>query len=121
MYLKHELDNSRFSRSQHVQKCPSETRGVWSVSNGGITLSIYTNLNSRYLCGSIDSPLRLLSAGCILIPIGLLLDRFWMAVAAVQLSLQARELTDDADKLSLVEVAVVANAYSHFNCSNLSL
>lgn len=28
----------------------------------------------------------------------------------------AREVVDDADKLSLVEVAVVANAYSHFNC-----
>lgn len=33
----------------------------------------------------------------------------------------ARELTDDADKLSFVEVAVVANAYAHFNCHSKPL
>lgn len=32
------------------------------------------------------------------------------------MTLVSRELIDDVDKLSLVEVAVVANAYSHFNC-----
>jgi len=33
----------------------------------------------------------------------------------------ARELIDDIDKLSLTEVAVVANAYAHFNCVSKGL
>ena len=31
----------------------------------------------------------------------------------------AQELIDDVDKLSLVEAAVILNAYAHFNCAQL--